>query len=107
MMEKLVKMYQQGGITGHHLLVESLHMIDPENPELVLHHLPHEILRQMLAFIKEYQQGKMITTHRILPTIDQVEAAKQWVESQGLTHRLPSQQTDPATVRSKPSLPES
>ena len=61
MINDLVEMYESGKITAHHLAIECLQMIDPENPELVLHPLPTDVLDSMRQYIREYQPGRMKT----------------------------------------------
>jgi hypothetical protein len=82
MIEELVRISRRGGIIVHHLVLECLHGLDPDHPEIVLSPLPGEVWGPLVAFIKEYQQGPLVTTLRILPASDQVEAAKRWIESQ-------------------------
>ena len=79
MIDNLVTTYKKGAITPDHMVVQCLHMIDPGAPELVLAHLPNERLDRLLDFTKRYRPS-MISTHGILPTIDQVEAARHWIE---------------------------
>jgi hypothetical protein len=80
MMRSLVEKYRPGMITDDHLVVESLHMIDPENPGLALSTLPDNILPRALRFANEYADGRMVTNYGVLPTLDQVFAAKRWIE---------------------------
>jgi len=79
-MRSLVEKYQLGIITDDHLVVESLHMVDPENPGLVLSSLPDNILLQTLRFAREYENGRMVTNYGVLPAPDQILAARQWIE---------------------------
>src|SRR5438093_5928160 len=72
MMEKLVSMYKKGAITADHLVVECLHMVDPECPEVVLDGLPKEILEQMLKYLSEYQPQRMRSNYGLQPASDQV-----------------------------------
>ena len=80
MMRSLVEKYQAGMITDDHLMVESLHRVDPENPGLVLGSLPDTILRRMLQFTNESAGCRIVTNYGILPTQDQILAAKDWIE---------------------------
>jgi hypothetical protein len=81
MMNSLVTMYRKGMITADHLVVECLNMIDPEDPALVLGALPDEILARMLDLVRSYRPDGMVTNYGILPAIDQIEAARRWIES--------------------------
>ena len=78
-MRSLVEKYQLGMITDDHLMVESLHVIDPDNPGLVLSTLPDSILPRMLRFVNDYLHGHMVTNYGVLPTQDQVLAARIWL----------------------------
>jgi hypothetical protein len=80
MTRSLVEKYRLGMITEGHLVVESLHRVDPEDPGLVLSSLPDNILLQVLRFANEYQDGRMITNYGIMPAQDQVLAAREWIE---------------------------
>jgi len=42
--------------------------------------LPDNILRRMLRFANECQNGRMVTNHGLLPAQDQLLAARQWIE---------------------------
>jgi len=81
MMTGLVAMYQKGAITADHLVAECLHMVDPENPALVLDSLPDEILMRMREYARKFRQGQMVSNYRVLPAVDQVEAARTWIEA--------------------------
>jgi hypothetical protein len=80
MMRSLIEKYRAGMITADHLLVESLHMLDPEDPGPVLGPLPEQILRRMLRFTDEFLSGGMLTNYGVLPARDQVIAARGWLE---------------------------
>ena len=80
MIRSLVEKYQKGAITDGHLAVECLHMLDPEDPGLVLGSLPDDILRRILRFASEYLHGPMKTNYGVLPARDQVLAARRWIE---------------------------
>jgi len=79
-MNSLVTMYQKCAITADHIIVKCLHMIDPANPASVLEALPDEILMQMLDLARCYRPNGMVTNYGVLPTVDQVEAARRWIE---------------------------
>ena len=80
MSRSLVEKYQLGMITDDHLVVESLHTVDVENPGLVLSSLPDNILPRILRFATDYLHGRMVTNYGVLPTRDQVLAARDWIE---------------------------
>ena len=79
MITSLVSMYEKGAITADHLAAQCIHMIDPEDPGLVLSDLPNPILDRMLAYAQRYQPDRMVSTYGILPAADQVEAARSWI----------------------------
>jgi hypothetical protein len=81
MLQKIVALYLKGAIVPEQLVVESLQMIDPRNPTLVLSELPKEILERMLRFTNDYQPNGMVTNYGPLPTEVQVRAAKKWIKS--------------------------
>jgi hypothetical protein len=78
--ESLVDVYRKGAITADHLVVQCLHMIDANDPALVLDALPREIVARAREFTRQYRPSGMITNYGPLPTADQVEAARQWIE---------------------------
>ncbi|HMF38861.1 MAG TPA: hypothetical protein VKF17_19660 [Isosphaeraceae bacterium] len=80
-MTSLVAMYQKGAITADHLVAESLHLLDPENPAPVLDALPAEILIRVLDFTRRYRPDGTVTNYGFLPTPDQVDAARRWIET--------------------------
>jgi hypothetical protein len=80
MITSLVSMYEKGAITADHLVAQCIHMIDPDDPGLVLSDLPNSILDRMLVYTRRYQPDRMISTYGVLPAPDQVEAAKNWIE---------------------------
>jgi|GEM_PF-4607778 len=85
-MTSLVAMYQKGAITADHLVVECLHMLDPENPVPVLDALPDEILNRMLDYTRRYRPDRTVTNYGVLPTPDQVDAARRWIEERHWPH---------------------
>jgi hypothetical protein len=80
MTSSLVEKYQMGMITDDHLVVESLHILDPNNPGLVLSALPDNLLPRVLRFVKDYLDGRMLTNFGAMPARDQVLAARTWIE---------------------------
>ena len=79
-MRSLMQKYLAGTITDDHLVIESLHMVDPADPGLVLRGLPDPILHRILRFANEYPPGPMVTNYGVVPTKDQVIAALHWIE---------------------------
>jgi hypothetical protein len=88
MIEQLVERYHKGVITADHLVVECLHRLDPRRPELVLGALPSTVLQRMLKYVRGYQSGRMRTNCGLEPAVDQVGAAKRWIESKADEFRL-------------------
>ncbi len=80
MTRSLVEKYRLGMITDDHLVVESLQLVDPENPGLVLSTLPDAILLRTLQFAKEYLHGRMLTNYGVMPAQAQVLATSRWIE---------------------------
>ncbi len=79
MIPELVKRYEAGAITAHHLAVQCLHMVDPDEPELVLAQLPDDILAAIEKFADEYTPRGMSTNFGVIPAQDQVSAAMKWI----------------------------
>ena len=44
MITSLVSRYEKGAITSDHLVAQCVHMIDPDDPGLVLSDLPNSVL---------------------------------------------------------------
>jgi len=88
MIDNLVRMYEQGAITADHLVVQSLEMVDPRVPALVLGVLPPAVLERMLKYVREYRPGAMRTNYSRQPAADQIEAAKGWIEANAEQLRL-------------------
>lgn len=81
MMQKHIEMYEKGAITADHLAVQCLHMLDPRRPELVLGEVPDDILRAILKYAQDYEPGRMRTNYGSQPAMEQVAAAKRWIET--------------------------
>ena len=79
MIQELVQMYKSGEITRYQVMIECIHMIDPQHPELVLESLPHDIHDEMLDYATRYDPRKHAPKERLMPANDQVQAAKQWI----------------------------
>ncbi len=82
-------MYEKCAITAAHLAAQSVHMVDPADPSQVLNDLPPEILDQVLEYARKFQPDRTVSTYRILPTMDQVEAARAWIEKTRLLQAAP------------------
>ena len=80
MRNTLVSMYENGAITADHLVAQCVEMVNPDDPGLVLGDLPRPILDRLLEYIRRYQPGQMISNYGPVPSIDQVEAARSWIE---------------------------
>jgi hypothetical protein len=89
-MAMLFEMYHRGAITADHLAAECLHRIDPENPALVLDSLPDEILERVLEYARRSRHGQMVSNYGIVPAIDQIDAAKTWIEEDRSAKRIGS-----------------
>jgi hypothetical protein len=80
MIDELIEMYRDGAITGYQVMMDCLHMLDSNHPDLVLSHLPEEILVEMLDYVHRYDPSCMRSIAGLPPTIDQVRAAQRWIE---------------------------
>ena len=88
MTSKLVELYERGAITADHLVVECLNRLDPAHPDLVLDALPDEILDRMWQFTRQYRPAGMVTNYGVLPAVDQVLSARNWIEKAKRSPRL-------------------
>jgi hypothetical protein len=80
MVDQLLEMYREGAITGYQVVIDCLHMLDPNHPELVLAHLPDEILDEMMAYTRRYDPARMRSMTGAPPVADQVNAAQAWID---------------------------
>lgn len=80
MVSELLEMYRAGAITGYQVMMDCLYMVDPAHPELVLGHLPDEVLAEMLEYARRYDPTRMRSNAGLPPVADQVRAAQQWIE---------------------------
>jgi hypothetical protein len=80
MVDELIEMYRDGAITGYQVMMDCLHMLDPGHPDLVLGHLPEEILDEMLEYAHRYDPSCMRSIAGLPPAVDQVRAAQRWIE---------------------------
>jgi hypothetical protein len=86
--QELVCLYEKGAITAHHLVLECLNRLDPKSPSAALKDLPHDVLVCMLAFTKSYIPGRMQSNYGAPPAVDQVLAAKDWIEANGVANSV-------------------
>ena len=84
MIHSFVATYEKGAITADHLVAQSLEMIDPDNPGLVLGGLPVAILDRLFGFVQRTQHERIVTNYGKVPTLDQLEAAKEWIEGRAV-----------------------
>jgi hypothetical protein len=61
-------------------MMDCLHLLDPNHPERVLIHLPQEVLEEMLQYSRRYDPSCMRSNAGLPPTLDQVQAARRWIE---------------------------
>ena len=80
MVDELLEMYHAGAITGYQVMMDCLHMLDPDHPDLVLSHLPEDILEEMVQYIHRYDPSRMRSIAGLPPAADQVRAGQQWIE---------------------------
>ena len=80
MVDELIEMYRDGAITGYQVMMDCLHMLDPDHPEVVLSHLPQEVLEEMLDYAHRYDPSCMRSNAGLPPAADQVRAAQRWIE---------------------------
>src|SRR4051794_27499797 len=97
MVESLIATHEEGAITAEHLVVQCLNLIDPADPSLVLDALPGKILVRMLEFVEKYRPGQMGSNYGVLPSVDQVESARRWIEG---ASKVPSPAPSRASSRS-------
>lgn len=79
MIDALVQLYKDGQITRYQLMIKCIHIIDPQHPEHVLQSLPPEVHDEMLEYAERYDPHKQAPRERLMPAIDQVQAAERWI----------------------------
>lgn len=80
MVDELIEMYRDGAITGYQVMIDCLHIVDPDHPDLVLSPLPEEILEEMMQYAHRYDPSCMRSITGLPPSVDQVGAAQRWIE---------------------------
>lgn len=80
MMRILLEKYLLGMITDDQFIIESLQLIDPEDPGTVLSSFPDTLIPRTLRLANELLIGKIITNYGVLPARDQIVAARKWIE---------------------------
>ena len=80
MVDELIEMYRAGAITGYQVMLDCLHRLDPNHPDLVLSHLPEEILEEMLDYARRYDPSCLRSIAGLPPAADQARAAQHWIE---------------------------
>jgi hypothetical protein len=76
----LIDMYRRGAITAYQVMMDSLQMLDPDHPDLVLSHLPEEILEELSSYARRYDPSSIRSIAGPPPAVDQVRAAQRWIE---------------------------
>lgn len=87
MISSLIEKYRAGKLTAGHTAVQIASLIDPLHPELALQGLPADILARIQSFAEEYRPSEMVTNFGVLPTNEQVESAKKWIEANLEVHK--------------------
>lgn len=87
MIDELVQKYREGAISDYQLVVDCLHLIDPEHPGFVMGHFPVEAYAALLDYATRYDARKINPEARIVPAPDQVHAAVSWIHQKANVHR--------------------
>ena len=96
-LEQLLEMYERGMLSVHESAWDCLLLIDPRNPEGVLSRLPINLIKKIYEVSDDYDPTDMVTwcIHMTIdrntpsdmttenPTIEQVAAARNWIEQHG------------------------
>jgi hypothetical protein len=80
--QQFVQMYEAGAITPHHLVLESLNLLDSqgdEGVEAVLGALPPQVHLELRAFVENYRPGKMVANYGNVPSPRSVGLASYWL----------------------------
>ena len=96
-LEQLLERYERGILSVHESAWDCLMLIDPRNPESVLSRLPRNLIQKVYEVSDAYDPLTIktwcihMTTDRNTPsasvvdnpTIEQVAAARNWIEQHG------------------------
>lgn len=79
--QQLAEKYRQGALTDQELAVESLVLLEPDNPGPALCNLPDHVLDKVLEFATTYRPGQMLSTdpQGRIPSQEQVQMASDWI----------------------------
>ncbi|HZW31785.1 MAG TPA: hypothetical protein VFF52_13815 [Isosphaeraceae bacterium] len=110
-MPQRVAQYERGAVSSHEMMVDSLNLVDPGEPQAVLDLLPPHLLPRLREFVETYRPGVMLSSHSgAIPTLAQVEAAKRsldTIEREEAPHVSSAQGLPPETpVGLNAALPE-
>jgi hypothetical protein len=83
-------MYERGSITAYQVMIDCLHMLDPDNPGLVLTDLPDDILDEMQKYAQRYDPSRPRSASILPPAEDQVRSAEQWILARRIRTSKPS-----------------
>ncbi len=78
--DQLVRMYELGAITAHHLVLEALNLIGPDNADAVMDALPAHLHPEIRAAVERYRPGEMLTNHGPIPSPESVDRARNWLD---------------------------
>ena len=87
MISSLIEKYRAGKLTANHTAVEIVCLIDPLHPELALQGLPVDLMSRIQGFAEAYRPNEMVSNFGAIPTKEQVESAKKWIETNLEVHK--------------------
>jgi hypothetical protein len=77
--EQLVQLYEQGCITSHFLLIETLMSVDSEYADVIMSILPPDIVSEVKEFVDQYRPGEMVSSNDRIPSWDSIQVVKEWL----------------------------
>jgi hypothetical protein len=77
---QLVRAYEKGAITGRHLVVEALLLVDPASIDGVMEALPPHLHQEVKEFVERYRPGEMHTNYGPIPSPESVRQVKHWLD---------------------------